>query len=177
MKKFYGPLLISIVISLAVIGCSKEPGSFGEENVIIGEQEFSPGITTSNQEEGLVFEDALMGFRVKLPMILEGKVSEEISTTENNGEVITTANIYYEGETDKVQVLSFDEMSEKLWKQMQEEGGPLGKELGISDDGRVIVMNTLQSNPFEEGTTDFEVFNQFPKQLKVVEESFEFISK
>lgn len=175
MKKFYMVLTLSIVTSLSLIGCSQKPNSMDETNIVVEDKESASGDETDKQEEGPVFENAEMGFRVKLPALLEGKVSEEINTMEVNGETITTATIYYDGESDKVNVLSFDEMSEKLWKQMQEEGGPLGVEMGISNDGRVIVMNTLQSNPFEEGSADCEVLNQFPMQLKVVEESFEFI--
>lgn len=168
-------LALSVATSLTLIGCSQKPNSMDEANIVVVDKEPSSNETTDEQEKGSIFENVEMGFRVKLPALLEGKVSEEISTTESNDETITTATIYYQGETEKVVALSFDEMSEKLWKQMKEEGGPLGIELGISDGGRVVVMNTLQSNPFAEGSADYEVFNQFPMQLKVVEESFEFI--
>lgn len=175
MKKFYMVLTLSVVTSLALIGCSPKTNSMNGANTEIVDKEPSSNNQTNKQEEGPIFENAEMGFRVKLPALLEGKVSEEISKTEIDGETVTTARIYYEGESDKVNVLSFDEMSENLWKQMQEEGGPLGVEMGISNNRRVIVMHTLQSNPFEEGSADYEVFNQFPAQLKVVEESFKFI--
>lgn len=174
MKKFYSVLTLSIATSLALIGCSQKPNSMDETNRVVVGQEL-PSDETTNKQEGPIFENAEMNFRVKLPALLEGKVSEEITTSESNGETIRTATIYYQGESENIVALSFDEMSEKQWKQMQEEGGPLGVEMGTSDKGRVIVMHTLQSNPFEEGSADYEVVNQFSKQLKVVEESFEFI--
>ena len=60
---------------------------------------------------------------------------------------------------------------------MQEEGGPVGTSLGVSPDGNVIVMNTMQSNPAKEGSADADAVDQFQKDLKTVTDHFDFISK
>ena len=39
----------------------------------------------------------------------------------------------------------------------------------------MVVLNTLQSNPFAEGTEDYELFQQLPDELAVVRESFQFL--
>ena len=66
-------------------------------------------------------------------------------------------------------------MSEAVWKNVQGEGGPVGDELGVSKDGRVVIINTLQSNPYAEGTVDYEELNKLPKQISEVKESFRFL--
>lgn len=47
--------------------------------------------------------------------------------------------------------------------------------MGESEDGRVAVMTTLQSNPFAETDKDYELFNQLPKGLATVSGSFRFL--
>ena len=68
-------------------------------------------------------------------------------------------------------------MSVGVWEKLQTEGGPLGRMLGVSDSGRVVVLNTLQSNPFPEGTEDYLLFQDLPQQLSVIEESFRFLGE
>lgn len=181
MKKLYIILTLSLTAALSLTGCSKTPNPSNEANIVVADETPSSEVAEDNQEQpvqsegGPIFENEEMNFKVELPLVLKDKMTEEITTQEINEEIITTATIYYTGEADKVNVISFDEMSEGLWKQMQEEGGPVGMELGKSENGRVIIMNSLQANPFEEGSKDYEAMNQFPVQLKSVVESFEFL--
>ena len=64
---------------------------------------------------------------------------------------------------------------ELLWEQMQSEDGPLPTELGASEDGRVVVMYPLQSNPYEAGTADADAVDQFVSESSIVTESFQFL--
>ena len=98
-----------------------------------------------------------------------------VSEREAYDDVITTVFISYLDGESAVNVLSFEEMSKDVWEKVQAEGGPLGVVLGESDAGRVVVMNPLQSNPFAEGTPEYELFNELPDQLSAVTESFRFL--
>lgn len=118
-----------------------------------------------------------LGFRAALPELLQEKMSVVTEEREVYGETVTLVSIYYEGEETQANVLSFEEMSKEVWQKMQEEGGPLGRELGVSKQGRVVVLNTIQSNPYEEGSKDFEILQELPKQLGVIEETFIFIEE
>lgn len=53
----------------------------------------------------------------------------------------------------------------------------MGTELTTSEDGRVAVMTTLQSNPFSESEEAYDLFNQLPKELAAVSESFRFLTR
>ena len=66
-------------------------------------------------------------------------------------------------------------MSSAMWEQMQSEGGPLPTELGASEDGRVVVMYPLQSNPYEAGTADADAVDLFVSESSIVTESFQFL--
>lgn len=116
-----------------------------------------------------------LGFQVSLPELLQGKMSVLEEEREAYGETITTVFVYYEGDEGQANVLSFEEMSQEVWTKVQEEGGPLGRELGVSKNGRVVVLNTIQSNPYKEGTKDFEILQDLPKQLAIIDETFTFI--
>lgn len=135
----------------------------------------SEATSDMQQAEGPVYENMELGFRVELPALLTDHMSQTTSTREAYGETVTTVTITYEGEGGPANLLSFEEMSEAVWEQMQAEGGPLGTVLGTSDEGRVVVLNSTQSNPYAEGTEDYEVLNEFPMQLKVVIETFAFL--
>ena len=91
------------------------------------------------------------------------------------GETINTINVVYEGETGEANILTFEEMSSAMWEQMQSEGGPLPTELGASEDGRVVVMYPLQSNPYEAGTADADAVDLFVSESSIVTESFQFL--
>lgn len=52
---------------------------------------------------------------------------------------------------------------------------PAGTELG-SSNGRVIVLESMQSNPYEEGSTDYEVMQTFPEELEKIKDNFAFLS-
>ena len=90
-------------------------------------------------------------------------------------ETINTINVVYEGETGEANILTFEEMSSAMWEQMQSEGGPLPTELGASEDGRVVVMYPLQSNPYEAGTADADAVDLFVSESSIVTESFQFL--
>lgn len=153
-------LFLILCAAVATMGDNQESGKDGDK-------------------AGVFYENKELGFEVSLPELLKDKMSITTEETEAYGETITTVSVYYNSETEgtitTVHVLSFDEMSEEAWNKMKEEGGPLGRELGVSEAGRVVVLNTLQSNPFEEGSEDFELFQKLPEQLGIVTETFAFL--
>ena len=128
-------------------------------------------------EDSLLLESEELGFSAELPPLLEGRTEVEESRREAYGETVTTLSVYYVNGEARTHVLSFEEMSAGVWGKIQAEGGPLGRMLGVSDSGRVVVLNTLQSNPFPEGTEDYLLFQDLPQQLSVIEESFRFLGE
>ena len=131
---------------------------------------------SSEAEAGaLLYTNEELGFSVELPALLADHYEAGVSEREAYDDVITTVFISYLDGESAVNVLSFEEMSKDVWEKVQAEGGPLGVVLGESDAGRVVVMNPLQSNPFAEGTPEYELFNELPDQLSAVTESFRFL--
>ena len=108
---------------------------------------------------------------VQLPESVQENIRYDLSNREVGDETINTINVVYQGETGEANILTFEEMSSAMWEQMQSEGGPLPSELGASEDGRVVVMYPLQSNPYEAGTADAE----FVSESSIVTESFQFL--
>ena len=171
-----------VALSVAFTACSQrvvltEESSAPSSSAAAEEESSSEEAAEASQEEpaGVPFESQELGFAVTLPSLLDGHMRQETSQREAYGETISTVSFYYVGETGDAHVLSFEEMSTAVWEQVQAEGGPLGVELGTSDSGRVVVMNTLQSNPFAEGTADYDVMNEYPSQLSVVYDTFRFL--
>lgn len=115
------------------------------------------------------------GFSVQLPESVQENIRYDLSNREVGDETINTINVVYEGETGEANILTFEEMSSAMWEQMQSEGGPLPTELGASEDGRVVVMYPLQSNPYEAGTADADAVDLFVSESSIVTESFQFL--
>ncbi len=67
-----------------------------------------------------------------------------------------------------------EEMSQNYWDKMQQEEGPKPIELAKSQNNRVVVMYPLQSNPYEQGTNDYDIINQFEQEFDSITESFKF---
>lgn len=68
-------------------------------------------------------------------------------------------------------------MDQAVWDSIQAEGGPVGTELGVSSSGRVVVLNSMQSNPFEEGTDDYDKLNDIFDQMDIISETFTFLDE
>lgn len=178
MKKLKQTLIIAGVLSmcLSVAACNNAavlPDDSAEVITTVAEslvqQEFE------HVDGALIYKNNEFGFTTQLPPLLGDKYDTETSWRDAYGEKITTVTISYTGEEHTVNVLSFEEMSAEVWEKVQAEGGPLGMILGESESGRVIILNTPQSNPFAEGTADFELFQKLPKELAVVKDNFSFI--
>lgn len=123
--------------------------------------------------DGLTLSCPQLGFTVQVPALLEGKGDTAVTTTELYGETVTTVVVSYVSAT-SLPVLLLDEMSTGAWEKMKAEGGPVGVELGTSKAGRVVVMNSLQSNPYVEDSEEYTIFQQWPSQLGAVTETFKF---
>lgn len=123
----------------------------------------------------LTFED--LNFETAVPGLMRGHIRESRSQWESDGETAVRVNLLFETEEQSAIVLGFEEMSERLFEKMAAEGGPMGMLLGRSKNGRVVLFWGSQSNPFIEGTPEFELFSDFPKRIRVVFETFRFLDE
>ena len=133
------------------------------------------GCQEKQQEEEGVYKNKEMNFQTVLPSWGEDKMSVEVSEREVNGETVQTAKVIYHGEKTDCNPVTFEEMSQETWDSIKAEGGPVGTELG-SSNGRVIVLESMQSNPYEEGSADYEVMQTFPEELEKIKDNFAFLS-
>lgn len=120
-----------------------------------------------------------MGFTVDLPDVVKDKLNflhsqHLLDNSDPNSETVNTLNLVYRGEKHDANLLIFEEMSTDAWTKMQQEGGPLPMLLGTSEGGRVVVVYPLQSNPYEAGTADAEVIDQFVAEFGSLVDSFRF---
>ena len=120
-----------------------------------------------------VFED--LNFAFVLPEMMRGHT--EIARSERNfgGEKVTAVTVAYAAESLSANVFVFEEMSEAFFETRRKGEPPSPVCVWKSDSGRVVVLNGLQSNPFPEGTPEFELFLDFPTQMTVVFDSFRFL--
>lgn len=120
-----------------------------------------------------------LGFTVDLPDVVDGKLnflhSQHLLDNSNpNSETVNTLNLVYRGEKHDANLLIFEEMSTDAWTKMQQESNSAPQLLGTSESGRVVVVYPLQSNPYEAGTADAEVIDQFIAEFDSMTGSFRF---
>lgn len=120
-----------------------------------------------------VFED--LNFAFVLPEMMRGHT--DITREERNfgSEKVTTILIAYTAGTLSANVIVFEEMSKSFFENRRKGEPPSPSRVWESHSGRVVVLNGLQSNPFPEGTPEFELFLDFPTQMTVVFDSFRFL--
>lgn len=151
--RFWETAILSLLMGLALLFCvgcaAKEAGGFTYEN-----------------EE--------LGFSLTVSVLPEDKMTISQEDRENG---VHAVYMLYQGETGQANIVALEEMSAETWKAYQEEGGPLPQELAASDQGRVLVWYPLQSNPFEMGTADAELIDQFVSQVNTMVESVSFTGK
>lgn len=126
------------------------------------------------KEGGFPYENEDLGFSLTVPVLPEDKITISQEDQEND---IHTVRMLYQGETGEANVLSLEEMSLEAWEAAQQEGGPLPQELARSSQGRVVVWYPLQSNPFEPGTSDAQLIDQYVSQMDVLVDSFTFLEE
>ena len=130
---------------------------------------------SSTQQGDTVLESQTLVFRVHIPAGFDDAFSAQTSEREVYGGTVTTITVTYQKDGQSANVCSIELMDQAVWEKMQAEGGPLGTEIARSEDGRVAVMTSLQSNPFAEGTAAYETFQQLPSQLSILADTFEFL--
>ena len=133
--------------------------------------------TQSADAGSFLYENSELGFSVQLPSCIEKNAEFTTDTRDDNGETVNIVSVTYQGESGQANILTLEEMSSQSWENMQKQNGPIPVELGSSENGRVVVMYPLQSNPFEPGTSDADVIEQFTKEKAVISESFTFLEK
>ena len=193
-----GIMACLVVLSVALSGCggregpsrgpsSQEPSSvsesapgdaFAQEEEPAPEEAQEPALEEAPSQEaagekGVELVSQELGFAVTLPESLRGRMGQ--STVENSG--ITTLILSYAGETGTANLFSFDVMDTETYEKLKAEGGPMGTQLGISHEGRVVLFTGPQSNPFEMGTADYQALETLPSDLSVVFDTFRFLDE
>ena len=169
-------LLVALTVAACSNGSNGQSSSQGSSSSSSQESSSSSSDASDAENEPLVYYDTNLGFKVELPELLRNHTKIETTEREGHTEKVTSVMVYYIGEGDtQVNVFSFDEMSSGEWEKTKEAGGPLGTVLGESEDGRVVVFNTLQSNPFMEGDPEYELFNELPGQMGIIQKTFQFL--
>lgn len=162
---------------------SSEADSGGQEQAPEDPSPSSNGesdpIQSAAEHTDLTFSDENLGISFDLPEILKGHAKILSDQREAYGKTVDVISVYYMKQPNQadsdVHIFTIEIMDQDVWQQMQAEGGPLGSVLAESENGRVAVMNTLQSNPFAETDAEYDLFNQLPKELSVISESFHFL--
>ena len=188
MKRFITTLIAAAILTMGLAACANPSGGNSSSSLPqSSEADVSSGSSQQPQEDGksdssdLTYSSDDLGIAFSLPEILRGHSKLLTSQREAYGETVDVVSLYYmEGpnlpESD-VPILTIEIMSPQCWEKTKAEGGPLGTELTTSEDGRVAVMTTLQSNPFSESEEAYDLFNQLPKELAAVSESFRFLTR
>lgn len=127
-------------------------------------------------ETNLLVKSEVLGFQVEVPQLFDERFQAKADAREVYGETVDRVTVVYESGEAQANVCTVELMSSSLWDKMQAEGGPVGTEIARSEDGRVAVMTSLQSNPFVEGTADYDLFQQIPDALAVISDSFAFLN-
>lgn len=126
---------------------------------------------------GMEYKNEKLGFAVGLPELFVDHLTVVSESRQAYGEEIHLIRMEYEGEESSTTVLSLVEMSKEVWELSKKEEGPQGTQLGESQEGRVVIFNSLQSNPFPEGSEDFARFQEYPQQLAAALENFYFLEE
>ena len=115
-----------------------------------------------------------LAFSVQLPDCVSDHIRYDLEEREYNGENIQVVHAVFQGESGDSNLVTFEQMSADSWEKMQQEGGPLPVELGTSEQGITVVMYPLQSNPYEPGTADADLVDQFASERSIITNTFTF---
>ncbi len=127
--------------------------------------------TEKTIDNTFLYENKDLNISFELPKVIEDKVSFEIE----NDDDINTLYINY-GEGDKMAILAMiQDMSIAKWEEILKEDGPKPVELG-KNDKRVVVIYPLQSNPFEQGTNEYDIINKYTEQVSCIADTFKFLN-
>ncbi len=183
MKHKYIPLFLCAALAIGTMtGCSSSDESAQEQTGTETTDETTSETTdestsSSTESEPLVYENEDLNFSVELPDLLKDCMYVEVSETTAYGDTINVVKVFYEGAESDQNIMAFEEMDQAVWDSIQAEGGPVGTELGVSSSGRVVVLNSIQSNPYEEGTDDYDKLNDIVDQMGVISETFKFLNE
>ena len=173
MKIYLKTSLILSSILILSTGCSNTQNNASTEPITeVTSQDTSE--KDNLKEDTFLYENENLGFSFNLPSIVSDKVIFEEESINIEDETINRVYVNYQGEENESIIIMLEEMSISYWDKMQQEEGPKPIELGKSND-RVVVMYPLQSNPYEQGTNDFETINKFEEQSSCIFETFKFL--
>lgn len=175
-------IILSLVL-MTITGCSStsktEDTTTSVESSSKVEESTSEDTSDSNSNNGeeiktFLYKNKELGFSMEIPAVIEEYSFFEEDSRTNEDETINSVYLMYKGEGDESILVMFEEMSIAYWDKMQAEEGPKPVEVKRNDE-RVVVMYPLQSNPYEQGTTDFDIINEFTKQSDCIVETFKFL--
>lgn len=183
MKHRYIPIFLCAALAVgAMTGCSSSSDDTqeqtAEETTDETTDETADDSTDETAEtEPVIYENEDLNFSAELPELLKDCMYVEVSETTAYDDTINIVKVYYQGEKSDQNIFTFEEMDQAVWDSIQAEGGPVGTELGVSSSGRVVVLNSMQSNPFEEGTDDYDKLNDIFDQMDIISETFTFLDE
>lgn len=185
MKHRCIPLFLCMMLSVGVMatGCSSSGDDTQDQTVSeTTDDEASTGDETSadaasSEEDPFVYENDELNFSVEMPELLKDCMYTEDSQTTAYGDTINMVKVYYKGESSDQNIFTLEEMSQDVWDSIQAEEGYVGDELGVSSSGRVVVLNEMQSNPYDEGTDDYDKLEEIFGQMGVISDSFKFLNE
>lgn len=112
-----------------------------------------------------------LGFQVILPAYCTlDEYDVEISKGTANDEEYDKVIFVYTGKGGSASVLSLNIYSKELWEKVKAAEGP--KPDVLVDGEPTVTLETLQSNPFQEGSEDYVKFSTYSDDIAVIKESF-----
>lgn len=137
----------------------------------------SAAMTACVRQRPLRVVSPQLKMEVSLPAFFRDRVEVSVEEFQYNEETVKRLNIAYKTPQQCANVLSFENLSAAEYEKRLLEGGPTGLFLGQSSENRVILFWGLQSNPFQEGSEEFLLFQNFPKEVKGILDSFRFLKE
>lgn len=187
MKRRCIPLFLCMALSMGVIaaGCSsggddteQTVSETTEDGTSASDDEGSTSAEASSAEEDpFVYENDELNFSVEMPELLKDCMYTEESQTTAYDDTINMVKVYYKGESSDQNIFTLEEMSQDVWDNIKAEEGYVGDELGVSSSGRVVVLNQMQSNPYDEGTDDYDKLEDIFAQMDIISQSFTFLNE
>lgn len=173
MKLFRGLLLSALCLSLtlALCACSPQPA---QDPAPESETSSAPELPSEPSADTLPFKSDDLGIAFELPGSLKGHSKIMVGDLEAGEQTIDTVTVYYmespEQPEHDIHLLTVELWPSDVWDGTQSHGTPIAE----SEDGRTAVLQTLQSNPFDEGEENYELFQTLGQELGIVAETFAF---
>ena len=171
MKLFRRLRMLALILCLAAALCAcapepaPEPGSESSPVSELPEEPSAGPLSFRSDDLGITFD---------LPDRLRGHSKIMVSEREAGGHTMDAVTVYYM-ESPEQPEYDIHLLTVELWpSEALDKTRSTGSVLGETADGRTAVLHTLQSNPFSEGDTNYELFQSLGQEIGIVAETFAF---